>query len=356
MVATKITATANYLTITTNSGLSTSDLINIILAAIQLFSLIALVVYVIKTMTIAKETKKANKIATITLGEIIKTREIENKPNIICYIDTPFDDNLMYLFIKNIGKNTATNIKIEFDPLLKNKRDSIKNLPFIKEGISSLTPNQELKSFFDTTTEYFSTPQILPLKYNARILYKDASKNEYSSIQILDLNSILGLSYIQRKSTHEIAKVLEEINKSNKNIASNFKELNNNIETGIWINNFNSMPNKCTEEEWSWLVKKLLNNFINTWDIIYNNSPTNLLNIRQQLFNKFNQISYDIVSAISIVPETVKPTKLEKLQTIADEIFNITRIRFYIGMTSFEELNKKGDAVKEKINIFFSEA
>jgi hypothetical protein len=93
--------------------------IQIALLIIQIPTLIALIVYVIKTWEMATATRKAAEAAQSTLLEMREARDQETAPYVIAYFDVPNDTRSLDLVIKNIGKSMATNVTVSFDPQLK---------------------------------------------------------------------------------------------------------------------------------------------------------------------------------------------------------------------------------------------
>jgi hypothetical protein len=87
------------------------DSIDIILAIVQIATLIALIIYVIKTWQMASATNKYAKTSENTLQEMKDSRDQEIAPYVIAYFDVPYGQKFIFLIIKNIGLSVAKNVK-----------------------------------------------------------------------------------------------------------------------------------------------------------------------------------------------------------------------------------------------------
>jgi hypothetical protein len=118
-----------------------------------------------------------------------EARDQETAPYIFVYFDIIVEKQDIYLFVKNVGKSIANNVKLKFEPELITSLGPI-NLPFIKDGIGSLPPRSEIKTFFDNGIEYFEKNK-LPLNYKVRISYFGGIESKERIIeQFLDLSAI----------------------------------------------------------------------------------------------------------------------------------------------------------------------
>ena len=134
---------------------------------IATLTLIVTTIYVILTWRIASATKKSADISRKTLEEMKEARDQQTAPYI--FIDIIVEKQDIYLFVKNAGKRIANNVKLKFEPELVASFGPI-NLPFIKDGIGSLPPGAEIKTFFDSGIRYFEKNK-LPLNYKVKIFY-----------------------------------------------------------------------------------------------------------------------------------------------------------------------------------------
>ena len=113
---------------------------------IQGATLIVVIIYTIYTARMTSAARASVEAANNTIKEMKEAREQENAPYIVVYFDIPQNKPLIYLIIKNVGKSIATDVKFTFTPSLSsNVFKNINDTPLIKNGISSLPPNYELR-------------------------------------------------------------------------------------------------------------------------------------------------------------------------------------------------------------------
>jgi hypothetical protein len=161
--------------------------------------------------------------------------------------------NIVYLEIKNIGNDYAKNIKITFDPDLKDKGEKINDKKFLKnipllEPIS-LNQNKKIRFFFGTFLE-----EKYLQKFNVKISYSDIDgKNKFSENQIIDLSSFIGTS--PQKPENEIVNELKNISKHLKENKDNSKKAIETLKNGINIRNSNL--NHFSFDEIKFLLKNI---------------------------------------------------------------------------------------------------
>lgn len=146
---------------------------------VEVISLIALVIYVIKTWQMASETKRAAEATQASVREMQITRERETAPYIVVYLDI-VDNFAFSLVIKNLGKTSASNLKINITPPLtssfSNNNYDVNDLSFLKKGFPSFPPNYEFRATFDTADNQLSEINS-DLVYIAEVSYEDAATN-----------------------------------------------------------------------------------------------------------------------------------------------------------------------------------
>lgn len=114
---------------------------------INLVTLIYLRIYIEKTYSIAKSTRRTAaqaaeaaktteesfKVSTKILGEMLETRDAQIAPYVFAYLNQGNNDEAtkIYLVIKNAGRGVARNVRVAFDPELQN--DGTYSLSHIKQ-------------------------------------------------------------------------------------------------------------------------------------------------------------------------------------------------------------------------------
>lgn len=167
--------------------------VNATLALLQFLSLIALIVYVVKTSHIAKANQTSAQISAATLKQMQEEREAEVAPSVVAFFDVNREKGLIYIVVSNIGKSIAKSVKLEFDPPLKNTEGTdLSKLPLITNGVGDIPPNHEVRVVLDYALIYMNTAFAAkgdpPLTYNVKISYGVKGKSErQSSDMVLDL-------------------------------------------------------------------------------------------------------------------------------------------------------------------------
>lgn len=92
-----------------------ADTLEVIMFVIQLLSLIALVVYVIKTAEVAEGTRKSAQAMDRSVAEMVEDRDQQIAPYVVVYFDNQTDSPIFDLVIKNTGRTAARNVEIAFD-------------------------------------------------------------------------------------------------------------------------------------------------------------------------------------------------------------------------------------------------
>ncbi len=136
------------------------EIIDLVVAAVQLLTLIAIIIYVWKTWQLASDTRamsdaarksaeatlKSAELSEKVLKEMEASRDILVAPHVIVYFDNQYENSgSLFLVVRNVGKGLAENIKLKFTPDLVNHYGSeIGNIFMLKHGIPSLPPGYEI--------------------------------------------------------------------------------------------------------------------------------------------------------------------------------------------------------------------
>jgi hypothetical protein len=186
--------------------------LNALLAVIQTLSLVALVVYVVKTSQIASATRATAEVYERILLEMQDARRAEVAPYVVVYFDVT--KKYIFLVVKNIGKSVATNLKLAFDPPFQNteKHKLPPTVPrvgessLIKRGLETLPPGYELRLALDHTLHYMNVSIALngvpPLTYYVTATYGGGLESETHTMKYtLDLTPYIGFLLADRMDT-----------------------------------------------------------------------------------------------------------------------------------------------------------
>ena len=184
-----------------------------ILFIVQIASLIALIVYVIKTADMAREAKKSAELTEKNLEEMIVNRNLEFAPYIVVYFDAMTDSPVFDLVVKNTGKTIANNIVIAFNPPLQSSLPNLdlSELSMLKKRIPSMPPEYEFRTAIDRLETRLETDD-LPKIYEVKVTYTGGLDNKVREIQyLLDLNVYRGMMETNISSLSDLTHVVEEI-------------------------------------------------------------------------------------------------------------------------------------------------
>lgn len=330
------------------------EIIDYILAIVPIATLIVLVLYAIRTGQIASASKRSAEVSEGILKEMKESRDQEVAPYVVAYFDIPYGMPFIYLIVRNAGKSVAEDVKLEFQPPLKNSNGEVINdIPFIKEGIGSIPPECEIKTFFDTAISYFGKKE-LPLTYTVKVsyfggLWPATRKKE----QIMDL-SVFKTAYIKVKGMHELVKEVEKLVTYNEEVKQKLEKVADNLANGVWLKNpeflITGLP--LEPELWKSGVLAKLIEFKMLWTSVYGRERKKLVNpFLANLQNKSAIIGSQVLIIASSAPSNVPSELTDHLVEIAVKLSELGRARFYMdrdkSVNAFDEL---GDRIISLIN------
>ena len=118
------------------------------------------------------------------------------RPEVI--LDFIFEDGLLYIAIKNIGKKSAYKISVNFDQKFKGVEGEkvISELPLFKL-IEFMPPGKEIKTFLDSSSAYFSRNE--PERISAEVDYQSITSAKYRTTFIHNLAIYKEIGYLTNK-------------------------------------------------------------------------------------------------------------------------------------------------------------
>jgi hypothetical protein len=142
--------------------------------------------------------------------EAQRLREQQNRPFVV--IDFDIERGVeTYLEVSNLGTSLARDVTFEIDPPLASAVGvPVEELKMLSEGISTLAPGKQLKTFFDIGFQRVESG--LPMTYSATIRYTDEDgKRPFTEVIDLDLELFMHLEAPTRRSVHDVNERLKEI-------------------------------------------------------------------------------------------------------------------------------------------------
>lgn len=132
-------------------------------------------------------------------------------------VNAPPMEGAMHLFnlsVKNIGLRPAQNVRVTLDPPPLRAKPGpaglIADIKMLNEPISLIPPGHELTCFYDTQLERAGRDD-LPTSHRVLVTYEDMSGTHYEEQMVIDLEALKGTSFIDLKTTNDVAKELKRI-------------------------------------------------------------------------------------------------------------------------------------------------
>jgi hypothetical protein len=181
---------------------------------IQTLTLIALIIYVWKTWSMADATSEAASASAETIREMRLSREEQAKPKVVCYFEHNTRRRQTYdLVIRNYGNSAAFNVNLAFSPQLE--RYGAKGLPALKEKhFRMMAPGYEWRTFWDSFpgTDMSKTPD----QFVANITFDWDNQRKRETYEThFDIKSLIGTNWLGETSIEdslqEIAKSVEAV-------------------------------------------------------------------------------------------------------------------------------------------------
>jgi hypothetical protein len=325
------------------------------LEIVQALTLIALIIYVILTGRMASAAKRSAQISEKTLQEMKESRAQEVAPYVVPYFDIPYGRFLIYLVVKNVGKSVARNVKLEFEPPLRNHEgEKINEIPMIKQGIASIPPGYEIRTIFDSMSSYFRRAD-LPLTYQVRVSYSGGlSMGIKTADEILDLSVYKGLGYTLEKGMNDVVKNLEALTKSSGEIEYRLEKIADRLDEGIWLKNADFLVRHLQSEPdlWKSIALAKLTEFETLWKSVYGGDEDKLVNpFLQNLQNECASIGTQVCAIASSAPSNISPKLKDSLLEIVVRLSEMAATEFYAdGGASVRAFDERGAQVTDLVN------
>ena len=335
------------------------DLLDYLLAAIQLTTLIALVIYVIKTWQMAAASKRSAQLSEDILREMRATRLQEMAPYVVVYFDMPYsNDWVIYFIVKNTGKTVAKDIRFNFDPPLVTGFTSTGEgtQPFdiylLRDGIRLLAPGQEIRTPFDAHTDLIR--EKLPTVYRVEVSYSDglqANRTVYE--QILDVSIFNDLSVLQKKGEEDLIKAVETIASSTRELQRQGSKIADSLLNGVWINNpvLGYLGGELqSRERWVAVVTAKLVEIYSLWMNVHAGNFDRPFRLsRDELQSRLGIFASHLLQITSHAHQSVPWEIKESLLEIVTGLHKLSKAPFYMdGGKTARDFNSAGDRLVDQ--------
>jgi hypothetical protein len=310
------------------------EILEIVIPITQILILVILIIYVIKTWRISSATQAAAEVFALSLQVMKETRDQEIAPYVVVYFDSAYEKKIIYLVVKNIGKSTAREVRIQFRPkLICDSGEDFSEFPIIKNGIASLSPNHEIRMFVDSTTAFFFERDHQPLTYDVKISFYGGLKDtQRVTEQVLDLTADKRLSNIAQRSGHDLINEVEKISRNIERISKELSALNDNLAGGVQLRNAITPASLQTgDDSWQNVVATRLLEFNNLWSSLYGGKREKLLQpFLGKIKNRLSHITDQLLVTTSLSPPDADEELKNQVLDIVARMADLNSIHVYL--------------------------
>jgi hypothetical protein len=350
----------------------TRDGIDYFLAVVQFLTLVGLAIYVYKTWQMASATRQAAEatrrsaeLSQDVLAEMREARAQETAPYVLVYLDMPYSPTnygLIYLVITNTGKTVAKNIKFKFEPTLQSAFGNQVHdfhMPALKEGLGSLVPNQEIRTVFDSITNYSDRMAKHnggkpPMKYTAKVSYTGGlSEKPIESEHVLDI-SMFEEVWRAEEEESPLVKATVSMARSVASAGHHIENIADTLLKGIWLRNPDIQSNGIERNAERWKLHALakLNEFSALWKTVYAGNYERPLRLYlEELQGRISIFSAHILFIASCAPSGISTEIVDAMIQIATRLDVLSNTRWLMnGEVSEPDFNSTGDEIVTLVN------
>ncbi len=159
------------------------------------------------------------------LHEARTLRERQDRPFVVIDFDVQTIPAVVLIEISNLGPVLARDVTFSFDPPLQAAVDSTPGhdpADFIKQTFSTIVPGARIVTVFDFTPERRQKLKdpAFPWTYEVTVRCSDENGKKFTNTYTLDLRPYRTRMYIDRKTTHDVAKELTALRKELRQLAT----------------------------------------------------------------------------------------------------------------------------------------
>ena len=212
-----------------------------VLLFIQAATLVALVIYVVKTWQIANETRNAAQATAAATEESQKARMAAMAPRIMVYF-SPEEIQTAEIVMENVGLGTARNVVPRFEPALQTTFAVEGSTLFAETPKSVIPPKYRISHFIGNWPEYHRKD--LPKSYKVRITYEGVETGQKYETEFLLDTQTLHRHALVRKNMHDL---VDEVENTRKTLKPELERIGRSLDILVWQQMFQEIPVRSTE-------------------------------------------------------------------------------------------------------------
>jgi len=311
-------------------------------------TLVAVGIYTWKTWDMASATRQSAEAAQRTLDEMRESRDEESRPYVLCGFELE-QGNLVYFYVRNTGKSVAADVKLVIDPPLTASIDTLGEMTFLTDGIASLAPGQEIRTFFDSLIGLYGDNANVPLRYSATTTYFGGMEpGQRRSEQTLDVNVYRGTFYTTRKDFDDLVSEVKTVARSLDHIQGSLKDVSNTLEGGLWIRNPDLIvtTRRFADTGTADALAAKLQEFKLVWEAAPRETSGRAKDLIYQTASDVQaharQVGQQLLAVLSALQSVASDEVLSDGAAISAQLLQLSRKRLY---TEIEEFNELGNQV-----------
>jgi hypothetical protein len=152
--------------------------------------------------------------AAFALAQLWLARSLqkeEAKPSVVVDLDVDKRPHLIFLYFQNLGKTTAYDVRLGFDPPLEIAHDIDSVVHFFGRTFPTLPPGKRIESYFDSSIDRLSDDFTGSNEYTVTVTYRGRDNIPYTDKYTLDIEVFRGRLSVDYKTTDDVVKVLESM-------------------------------------------------------------------------------------------------------------------------------------------------
>lgn len=201
-----------------------------LLLFVQVATLVFIVIYVWKTWQMASATRAAAEASAAMATEAKEARLESLAPRIMVYFASE-PTSLAEVIIENVGAGTAEDLKITFDPPLKESQGTLDVNRFFESTKTLFPPGYRVVHGFDTWPAYNSSG--LPRRFDVSVSYRGKENaRTYVDKHVLDADAMAHRFSFAAKGVKDIALELQRLASATD---TGWRDFNAKLETSLAI-------------------------------------------------------------------------------------------------------------------------
>lgn len=133
---------------------------------------------------------------------------------VVVDLDTEVTDQMFHIYFQNLGRTTAHDVRLTFEPFLQASQAEEHLRAFFDHVFPVLPPGKRIESAWDSDVAVLEEGSSIPSRYTVSVTYTDRRKKQYKDEYLLDAEAFRGRMSTSKMDIGDIVRTLEKIQKS----------------------------------------------------------------------------------------------------------------------------------------------